>query len=85
MRIILLTLLPALALTACESWSEPVGEPPVDTVSLKYDPYNYDMAQLQENAEASCAAKGARYAIRAGSSVNTEEVRWAYMNFDCYD
>ena len=73
--------LAVLTLAACET-TRPY--PVVDTVSIRYDPYNYSMAELQESADAACVAKGARSAERVDTEINTEAVRWAYMNFECF-
>ncbi|MGV6800708.1 MAG: hypothetical protein ACWA5L_02155 [bacterium] len=81
-----LVFLSFVMLIGCESMFAPRSyNEPFDTVSLQYDPYNFDMTELQKNADAACVAKGAAYAVKAGTSINREEVRWAYMNFDCYN
>ena len=72
----------ALALGACET--TPRVPQPIDVVSLQYDPYNYSMAELTDNARQACVAKGGSQAIPVDNQLNTESVRWAYMNFECY-
>lgn len=67
---------------ACVS-SDKRGDP-IDVVSIRYDPYSYSMAKLQESALAQCRAKGARYAEPVGNDINPQSPRWAYMNFECF-
>jgi len=74
----------ALSLVACESLGSRKVAAPIDIISLQYDPYNYSMAELTRNANAACAAKGGNEAIPVNNELNTESVRWAYMNFECY-
>ncbi len=74
----------ALALAGCELMGSKKVLEPLDIVSLQYDPYNYSMAELTRNAQAACEAKGGNKAIPVDNELNTESVRWAYMNFECY-
>ena len=71
-----------IAASACEH--TPRRPLPIDVVSIQYDPYNYSMAELSRSANAACAAKGGSRAIAVNNELNTESVRWAYMNFECY-
>lgn len=83
MRIIVLLAAAATCLGACASYeNKPTAQ---ETVSMRYDPYNYSMTKLQENATAACRAKGNfTEAERVDNEINSEAVRWAYMNFVCY-
>ena len=81
MRQILVFAVAALALSACATTED---EEPIDIVSVRYDPYSYSMAKLQKSADALCRAKGATAAYPISNDINSEAVRWAYMNFECY-
>lgn len=74
----------ALLLSGCEMFGKQDIRLPIDVVSLQYDPYNYSMAELSRNATAACIAKGGTEAVAVDNEINTESVRWAYMNFNCY-
>ncbi|MCI5043980.1 MAG: hypothetical protein MRY72_04725 [Aquisalinus sp.] len=80
MRRLALLAIIALLTTANQCTTTPE---PIETVSIRYDPYSYSMAKLQQSAEAECRAKDKRYAIPVSNDVNTQAVRWAYMNFEC--
>jgi hypothetical protein len=71
-------------LSACESFGSKRPVEPIDTVSVRYDPYNYSMSAVEESARAACRAKGGEDVYPIDNQINTEEVRWAYMNFECY-
>ncbi len=81
-RILILGLSAAL-LASCET----IVEQKYDTVSIRYDPYNYSMAKLHKSADSACIAKGMDGAfsdpIWDEPEVNSS-VRWAYMEFECY-
>ena len=73
-----------LFLAGCETMFPSTPSAPIDTVSIRYDPYNYSMSEVEESARAACRAKGGTQIYQLDSQINTEEVRWAYMNFECF-
>lgn len=72
----------ALAVTGCQTTQ--TGEAPIDQVSVRYDPYDYSMARIRENAAAECRAKGGNRVVESTNTPNLESPRWAYMTFDCF-
>ena len=73
----------ATALSGCVTTKK--ASQAVDTVSIRYDPYDYDMAKIRQDAETECQAKGGRYASQTSNTPNLESPRWAYMSFICYN
>ncbi|PQA87791.1 hypothetical protein [Hyphococcus luteus] len=69
----------AAFLGACASDPGPVtGE----SISIPYDPYDFDPDDLQAEADAHCEAYGLR-AVYDGETVDTQSVRWRYRHFRC--
>lgn len=71
-------LLGGVSLTACET-SPP---PSVESISIPYDPYDFDPDDLQAEADAHCSAYGLR-AIYEDETVDPSSVRWRYRHFRC--
>ncbi len=73
----------ALAMTAaCASDPGPrYGTEP--SISIPYDPYDFDPDDLQAEADAHCNAYNMR-ASYDGETINPEEVRWRYRHYRCY-
>ena len=70
-----------LVLGACASPEGPrYGTEP--SISIPYDPYNFDPADLQAEAQAHCGAYGlnARY---VDETIDPQSVRWRYRHYDC--
>lgn len=68
----------AIALSACAT-------PPSDdyqTISIPYDPYDFDPADLQAEANAHCSAYRLR-AVYEDETVDTSSVRWRYRHYRC--
>ena len=84
MRVIVVLLGLSFILSACETFGQRRDNGPIDTISVRYDPYNYSMADLKEDAKAACRAKGGEDIYPVDNQINSEEVRWAYMNFECF-
>ncbi len=78
----LLVLGAILGLSACQTMPRQDG--PLTQVSVRYDPYDYSMADIRANAKAECSAKGGSYVNEATNTPNLESPRWAYMTFDCF-
>ena len=72
----------ALALAACETtdYGPPSGTE--QSVSIPYDPYNYDPAELDAQAESHCSAYKRR-ALYRDETIDPNSVRWRYRHYDC--
>ena len=69
------------AIAACASDPGPrYGEEP--SISIPYDPYDFDPDDLFAEAQTHCEAYGlnARY---DGETINPQEVRWRYRHYLC--
>ncbi len=73
--------LAAASLAACVSDRGPVygtGQ----SISIPYDPYDFDPDDLQAEAEAHCNAYNLRAAFD-GETVDNQSVRWRYRHYRC--
>ncbi len=68
-----------LAMLAACATPEPVGD---QSISIPYDPYDFDPDDLQAEADAHCRAYGLR-AVFDGETANPHEVRWRYRHYRC--
>ncbi len=70
-----------LSLAACQTSDipDPRGD---SSVSIPYDPYNYDPQKLDEEAQAHCDAYGllARF---DDETIDDQSVRWRYRHYTC--
>ncbi|MEO1135244.1 MAG: hypothetical protein AAFW68_01375 [Pseudomonadota bacterium] len=69
----------AVLLGACASYEAPYSG---ETISVSYDPYDYDPDDLQAEADAHCRAYNLR-AVFDGETANPQEVRWRYRHYRC--
>lgn len=67
----------AAALVACAT-----PEPEYQTISIPYDPYDFDPADLQAEADAHCNAYNLR-AVYEDETVDPSSVRWRYRHYRC--
>ncbi len=67
------------ALGACATPAPPVSD---QSISIPYDPYDFDPDDLQAEADAHCRAYNLR-AVFDGETANPHEVRWRYRHFRC--
>lgn len=73
--------LAAALLAACASDPGPAyGTEP--SISIPYDPYDYDVDDLQAEADAHCEAYGL-IAVYDGETVDPQSVRWRYRHYRC--
>lgn len=73
--------LAAAALCSCETYpTDPRGN--AESVSIPYDPYNYDPNELNDRAEAYCRAYG-RHAYAEDETIDPNAVRWRYRHYRC--
>lgn len=64
---------------ACVS-SAPIGDG--ESVSIPYDPYDFDPNDLQAEADAHCNAFGLRAQFE-DETVDPSSVRWRYRHYRC--
>lgn len=65
-------------LAACQTPPAASGE----AISIPYDPYDYDPADLQAEADNHCSAYGLR-AVYEDETVDSSSVRWRYRHYRC--
>jgi hypothetical protein len=69
------------ALVGCETYSAgPRGDG--ETVSIPYNPYDYDPDEINARAQAHCGAYGRR-AVYEDETIDPNSVRWRYRHFRC--
>ncbi|MEO1250732.1 MAG: hypothetical protein AAFW81_00120 [Pseudomonadota bacterium] len=56
--------------------------PDYETISIPYDPYDFDPADLQAEANAHCNAYGLR-AVYEDETIDPSSVRWRYRHYRC--
>lgn len=69
------------ALAACAS--DPgyrAGTEP--SISIPYDPYDFDPDELLSEAQSHCAAYGLN-AVYDDETINPQSVRWRYRHYNC--
>lgn len=70
-----------IALGACETHETyRYGTEP--SISIPYDPYDFDPDDLQAEADAHCAAYGLR-AVYEDETIDPQSVRWRYRHYRC--
>ncbi len=70
----------ALFSASCETTNPyPSGS---ETISIPYDPYNFDPDELFEQATAHCSAFGLR-AVYVDETIDPQSVRWRYRHYSC--
>lgn len=79
----LLGMAAAIALAGCETSSN-YGPPrgTEQSVSIPYDPYNYNPDELMSQADEHCRAYGRR-AVYVDETIDPNSVRWRYRHYDC--
>ncbi|NNE39690.1 MAG: hypothetical protein HKN14_02095 [Marinicaulis sp.] len=68
------------ALGACTTYERPFGTG--ESISIPYDPYNYDPDDLEAEAQAHCGAYGMR-AVYDDETIDPQSVRWRYRHYRC--
>lgn len=53
-----------------------------ESISIPYDPYDFDPDDLQAEADNHCRAYNLR-AVYDGETANPQEVRWRYRHYRC--
>lgn len=56
--------------------------PSNETISIPYDPYDFDPADLQAEADAHCNAYNLS-AVYEDETVDQQSVRWRYRHYRC--
>jgi len=78
---ILMAVFGCALLVACISGPrEP--EPPQQSVSIPYDPYNFNPYDLDDEAQAHCEAYGLN-AVFEDETIDNNSVRWRYRHYRC--
>lgn len=72
--------LAAAALAGCATGGGPQGDG--ETVSIPYNPYDYDPTEINRRAQAHCRAYG-RNAVYEDETIDPNSVRWRYRHFRC--
>ncbi len=54
-----------------------------ETVTIEYDPYDFDPADLLAEAQAHCGAYGLS-AVFEDETADPQSVRWRYRHYRCY-
>ena len=67
------------ALSACVATAP---APSVESITIPYDPYNYDPDELIAAAQSHCEAFGLT-AVYVDETIDPNSVRWRYRHFDC--
>ncbi len=71
----------ACALTACATTGN--GDySGSESISIPYDPYDFDPKDLLAEAQAHCEAFGLR-AVYEDETIDPQSVRWRYRHFRC--
>lgn len=52
------------------------------SISIPYDPYNFDPQRLDSEAQAHCDAYGLR-AVFEDETIDNQSVRWRYRHYAC--
>ena len=72
----------AAALGACETTEPqyPFGSEP--SISIPYNPYDFDPDELLEQARAHCSSYGLT-AVYVDETIDPQSVRWRYRHYSC--
>ena len=70
-----------LALAACQTPYQSNSGP--QSISIAYDPYDFNPADLQAEADAHCSAYGLA-AVYDDETIDSQSVRWRYRHYNCY-
>lgn len=79
-KLIICALSALAASCATEEPASPFGDG--ESITIPYDPYNYDPDELFAQADAHCEAFGLR-AVYVDETIDPQSVRWRYRHFDC--
>lgn len=80
-RALIIGAVAALALTGCATT---VYGQPETTVSVQFDPDDFDEAQMRRDAIAMCAAKGYSTAAPYTAQPTMARGTWDYRTYGCY-
>ncbi|MEL7489815.1 MAG: hypothetical protein AAGJ73_03780 [Pseudomonadota bacterium] len=52
------------------------------SISIPYDPYNFDPEEMLQEAQAHCGAYGLN-AVYVDETIDPQSVRWRYRHYSC--
>lgn len=70
------------AAAACATEAPPLRDANGASVTIPYNPYDYDPDELQRQADAHCKSFGRR-AVYVDETIDPSSVRWRYRHYDC--
>ncbi len=71
-----------VALAGCTTTSGRLPTANANSVTIPYNPYDYDPDDLQRQADAHCTTYGRR-AIYVDETIDPSSVRWRYRHYNC--
>lgn len=69
-------------LAGCETNSGRLPTANSNSVTIPYNPYDYDPDDLQRQADAHCSTYGRR-AVYVDETIDPSSVRWRYRHYNC--
>ena len=78
-KLIGLTVAGILVIAGCATDRNYGGD---QSISIPYDPYDFNPAELQAEADAHCEAFGMR-AVYEDETIDPQSVRWRYRHYAC--
>jgi len=70
------------ALASCQTTGQKYPYGSELSISIPYNPYDFDPAELEEEAQAHCNAYGLR-AVYVDETIDPKSVRWRYRHYHC--
>lgn len=72
----------AIALAACVYDGDEYARGTEPSISIPYDPYNFDPEEMLQEAQAHCGAYGLN-AVYVDETIDPQSVRWRYRHYRC--
>lgn len=79
-KTLIITVAAIIASCATEEAGSPFGDG--QSVTIPYNPYDYDPDELLRQAQVHCEAYGLN-AVYVDETIDPQSVRWRYRHFDC--
>jgi len=71
-----------LGLSACVANEGDYARGTEPSISIPYDPYNFDPQEMLEEAQVHCGAYGLN-AVYVDETIDPQSVRWRYRHYSC--